>query len=145
MSTYEKIKQMTTKPIIHAAVSSAGITMMAEGKKSFAWGTTDIPVWQLGAVLGAGSSVVVETASNFILPHIPGNAKFQHLESMVLHLSGSGIVFTGAAKLLNGNLNAEELTEAYMTHLAGAIALAGVYNELWPIHSGIKAVRRLVG
>ena len=44
-----------------------------------------------------------------------------------------------------GKLNAEELTEAYMTHLAGAIALAGVYNELWPIHSGIKAVRRLAG
>jgi AcrR family transcriptional regulator len=43
-----------------------------------------------------------------------------------------------------GKLNAGDITEAYMTHLAGAIALAGVYNELWPIESGIKAVRRLV-
>ena len=43
-----------------------------------------------------------------------------------------------------GHLNERELTEAYMTHLAGSIALAGVYNELWPIKSGIKAVRRLV-
>jgi AcrR family transcriptional regulator len=43
-----------------------------------------------------------------------------------------------------GKLNADEITEAYMTHLAGAIALAGVYNESWPIQSGIKAVRRLV-
>ena len=42
------------------------------------------------------------------------------------------------------HLNAEEIAEAYMTHLAGAIALAGVYNKLWPIKSGIKAVRRLV-
>jgi AcrR family transcriptional regulator len=42
------------------------------------------------------------------------------------------------------HLDVDELTEAYMTHLAGAIALAGVYNELWPIQSGIKAVRRLV-
>jgi AcrR family transcriptional regulator len=40
-------------------------------------------------------------------------------------------------------LNANDVTEAYMTHLAGAIALAGVYNQLWPIKSGIKAVRRL--
>jgi AcrR family transcriptional regulator len=43
-----------------------------------------------------------------------------------------------------GRFDADELTESYMTHLAGAIALAGVYNELWPIQSGIKAVRRLV-
>jgi AcrR family transcriptional regulator len=43
-----------------------------------------------------------------------------------------------------GHLDADELTDAYMTHLAGAIALSGVYNELWPIKSGIKAVRRLV-
>jgi AcrR family transcriptional regulator len=43
-----------------------------------------------------------------------------------------------------GHLNADELTAAYMTHLAGAIALAGVYNELWPIRDGIKAVRQLV-
>ena len=27
---------------------------------------------------------------------------------------------------------------------AGAIALAGVYNELWPIKNGIKAVRQLI-
>ena len=42
-----------------------------------------------------------------------------------------------------GKLNANDITEAYMTHLAGAIALAGIYNESWPIKSGIKAVRRL--
>ncbi len=43
-----------------------------------------------------------------------------------------------------GHLNEKDLSDAYMTHLAGSIALAGVYNELWPIQSGIKAVRRLV-
>jgi AcrR family transcriptional regulator len=42
------------------------------------------------------------------------------------------------------HLDANSLTDAYMTHLAGAIALAGVYNDLWPIRSGIKAVRNLV-
>ena len=42
------------------------------------------------------------------------------------------------------HLDATSLTEAYLTHLAGAIALAGVYNELWPIKNGIKAVRQLL-
>jgi len=44
-----------------------------------------------------------------------------------------------------GHLDVDELTNAYMTHMAGAIALAGVYNELWPIRDGIAAVQRLVG
>ena len=43
-----------------------------------------------------------------------------------------------------GHLDATALTEAYLTHLAGAIALAGVYNELCPIKNGIKAVRQLL-
>ncbi len=44
-----------------------------------------------------------------------------------------------------GHLDAGVVTNAYMTHLAGAIALAGVYHELWPIRDGVAAVRRLVG
>lgn len=44
-----------------------------------------------------------------------------------------------------GHLDADEVTNSYMTYLAGAIALAGVYHELWPIRDGIAAVRRLVG
>lgn len=43
-----------------------------------------------------------------------------------------------------GHLNPTTLTDSYMTHLAGSIALAGVYNDLWPIKNGIKAVRQLV-
>ena len=43
-----------------------------------------------------------------------------------------------------GHLEANALTEAYLTHLAGAVALAGIYNELRPIKNGIKAVRQLL-
>lgn len=43
-----------------------------------------------------------------------------------------------------GHLDADEVADSYMTYLAGAIALAGVYHELWPIRDGIAAVRRLV-
>lgn len=43
-----------------------------------------------------------------------------------------------------GHLKPEKLTNDYMNHLAGAIALAGVYAKLWPIQHGIEAVRALV-
>ena len=42
------------------------------------------------------------------------------------------------------HLNVETLTNDYMTHFAGAIALAGIYKEKWPIQKGIEAVHRLI-
>jgi AcrR family transcriptional regulator len=70
-----------------------------------------------------------------------GHRHYDWAQELVLKLAGDLIESDSAAY---GRFDADELTEAYMTHLAGAIALAGVYNELWPIQSGIKAVRRLV-
>jgi AcrR family transcriptional regulator len=70
-----------------------------------------------------------------------GQRHYDWAQELVRKLAGELIESDSVAY---GQLDADELTEAYMTHLAGAIALAGVYNELWPIQSGIKAVRRLV-
>jgi AcrR family transcriptional regulator len=70
-----------------------------------------------------------------------GHRHYDWARELVHQLAGELIESDPAAY---GRFDADELTEAYMTHLAGAIALAGVYNELWPIQSGIKAVRRLV-
>ncbi len=44
-----------------------------------------------------------------------------------------------------GHLNPDQLAEAYVTQLAGAVALAAVYKDLWPIKEGIAAMRRLIG
>ncbi len=43
-----------------------------------------------------------------------------------------------------GHLDVKALSNDYMTLFAGAIALAGIYQEGWPIQNGIDAVRRLV-
>lgn len=129
MTTIEKIKKMTIRPGIHGMVSSFGVSMLAGDKKNFRYGDTDIPVWQLGFGLGAGSSVAVEVASNFILPHIHGSAKMQHLESLVLHLGGSGFAFVGAAKLMNGNLNMEEAKKFFVTGLISEALSQYIYNN----------------
>jgi AcrR family transcriptional regulator len=70
-----------------------------------------------------------------------GHRHYDWARELVHKLAGELIESDPAAY---EQFDVDELTEAYMTHLAGAIALAGVYNELWPIQSGIKAVRRLV-
>ena len=44
-----------------------------------------------------------------------------------------------------GHLKAEDLTNDYMTLLAGAIAQAELYHAVWPVDHALKAARRLIG
>ena len=43
-----------------------------------------------------------------------------------------------------GGLNAKELAKDYMVILVGAIAMAEVYNDIWPVHQAITMVNRLI-
>lgn len=71
-----------------------------------------------------------------------GHRHYDSARKLIRELAGELIA---SDKKKYGHLDADDVTNAYMTHLAGAIALAGVYHELWPIQAGIAAVRRLVG
>jgi AcrR family transcriptional regulator len=85
-----------------------------------------------------------------IVPEVPDQNSAIRAQGHLHYDWARELVFKLTTELIDSNknkfgqLDAKEITEAYMTHLAGAIALAGVYNEVWPIKSGIKAVRRLV-
>jgi AcrR family transcriptional regulator len=85
-----------------------------------------------------------------LVPEVPDQGSNLREQGHLHYDWARELVFKLTNKLIDsdkkkyGQLDAKETTEAYMTHLAGAIALAGVYNEVWPIKSGIKAVRRLV-
>jgi AcrR family transcriptional regulator len=85
-----------------------------------------------------------------IVPEVPDQNSAIRVQGHLHYDWARELVFKLTTELIDsdkkkyGQLDAKEITEAYMTHLAGAIALAGVYNEVWPIKSGIKAVRRLV-
>ncbi len=85
-----------------------------------------------------------------MVPEVPDHSSELRREGH-LHYDGARALIRKLAQELiesdpheYGHLDANTLTEDYMTHLAGAIALAGVYNELWPIKNGMSAVRRLV-
>ena len=124
------VKDMIAKPAIHGVVSALAIDMLAGEQKNFVYNDTPYPVWQLGAGLGVVTSFSTEFISNLILPHIPGNAKFQHLESVVLHLAASGATFALVPKLLNGNLNMEEAKKFAMVGML-AEAVSTYAYETW--------------
>ena len=78
-----------------------------------------------------------------LVPEIPdqnsdlrkeGHSHYDWARDLV-HRLATELIASDAQKF--GHLNPTNLTEAYMTHLAGAIALAGIYNKLWPIKNGI--------
>ncbi|MEM7143860.1 MAG: TetR/AcrR family transcriptional regulator [Verrucomicrobiota bacterium] len=85
-----------------------------------------------------------------MVPEVPDHTHELRKEGHRHYDWARNLVHQLAQKLIDSDpkkykhLNADDLTESYMTHLAGAIALAGVYNKLGPIKSGMKAVRRLV-
>jgi AcrR family transcriptional regulator len=43
-----------------------------------------------------------------------------------------------------GVLNADRLRDDYMVTLGGAIAMAEIYHDLWPVSHGVEMVKRLI-
>jgi len=44
-----------------------------------------------------------------------------------------------------GHLSAKDLSESYMVILAGAVALAQIYHQEWPVDDALKTVHKLIG
>jgi AcrR family transcriptional regulator len=116
---------------------------------------TSTPLQRFYAVMDSMEPWAVRTefrGCQFInmVPEVPDNDSMIRQEGHKHYSWARTLVETLAGELIESDpeayehLDATDVAERYMTHLAGAIALAGVYNELWPIRSGIKAVRRLV-
>lgn len=123
MFDIQQLKKQLIKPLINGGVSALALEMItSKGQKYFAYGGKKYSVMTLGVVLGIASSFAVEFTSGVILPHIPKNQKFQHLESMALHIAGSAGVFALAAKLLGGSITSAEEAKKFM--MAGAVAEA---------------------
>ncbi len=107
------LKSLIGKPAISAGISAVALPYVSGGTE-FLYQGQRYPLWALGAGLGAGSSFVSELAHNYILPHIPGNVKYAHLESMVLSVAASGGAFVLGAKIINSNLNMDESRKFFM-------------------------------
>ena len=115
-----KLASSLQKSLISGAVSAFGINILTDKASSrFIYNGQAIPVWQLAAVLGAGSSIAVNIISKVILPHIPNNEKSKHLESMTLHLAASGALFYAAPYMMNNQLT---MSEGSKFIVAGAVA-----------------------
>ncbi|WP_303721864.1 TetR/AcrR family transcriptional regulator [Malonomonas rubra] len=68
----------------------------------------------------------------------------QHYESL------RTLIFDLAQDLINynphtyTNLTAKELADDYLVILGGAIAMAEIYHDIWPVKQGVKLIKRLI-
>ena len=118
------------KTLVNGLVSGLGLSIMAGETQSFVIGNSSYPVWQVGAAIGAVSSFSTELISNIILPHIEGNQKWVHLESMALHLGTSAGVTIALGKVLNGNLNMNEARIFGLAGATGEMISSYIYNNV---------------
>lgn len=85
-----------------------------------------------------------------IVPEVPDGTNPLRREARVHYDRIAAFVRELAEELIGsdskryGHLEAETLTDDYMTIFAGTVALTGIYQEAWPVKKGIAAVRRLV-
>lgn len=83
MSTSSKLKSMLAKPIVVGIVSALGAKALGQDFNVDVLGTTlSGPVFY--GVLGVGSSLVAETAHQWVLPYLPQSENAVKVESAAL-------------------------------------------------------------
>lgn len=121
MSNAIKVGTTIQKAVIEGAVAGFGLKVLTNANtKNFIYNGRAIPVWQVGFGLGASASIIVQLVSRYVLPHIPGNKKMAHLESLSLHIALSSAIFYGVPYYMNNRLTADE---------GAKFVLAGIASE----------------
>lgn len=127
----QAIKKMAIKPAINGIVGAMAIEMITvPGEKLFKFYGVTYPIWSFGLVMGLVSSLSVEVISNAVLPHIPNNQKFKHLESLVLHVASSAGVFVAGARIVSNKLNMENARKFAITGIASEAVSSFIYEAI---------------
>lgn len=86
--------------ITGAVAAAAGYFLFGEtGDTNFLGTAVPVPLALFGGM--AASSILADTAHDYVLPHIPGNEKFSNIEAAAL---GIGVSGAASAYILNGTL-----------------------------------------
>ena len=123
------LKKTMSKPLINAGVNATAVSIFAGDQSSFVIGGKSYPVWMVSAAIGAASSFSTEVISNSVLPHIPGNQRYHHLESMSLHLLSGGGSTVLIGKMLNSNLNMQEAKIFFGAGVIGEVVSSHIFNN----------------
>ena len=54
-----------------------------------------LPVWAVGGLVGVASTMAVDAVHSWILPYVPGDAKWRNREALALGMAASSAAYAG--------------------------------------------------
>jgi hypothetical protein len=113
-TTTSSTKHSPAEALQRAGVSagvSAGLWAMRDPQlaSTFSVRGTEYPAWQVLAVVGGVSSLVVNQVSDMLASHIPKDKRGSSGESLVLHLMASAGAYSLVPRVLSDDFSMEEM------------------------------------
>lgn len=130
MSDFQK-NFLANKPLMSSIIGAGSMIVLQKylnapsGTIKLPFTETRVPLFVVGGALGFASSLTTDIVSDMVLKKIPKNQKFQHVESIVLHILLSGAGFAFVPKILY-SLDGESGFDMSKMKL---FAMAGVVSE----------------
>ena len=130
MSDFQK-NFLANKPLMSSVIGAGSMIVLQKylnapaGTIKLPFTETRVPLFVVGGALGFASSLTTDIVSDMVLKKIPKNQKFQHVESIVLHILLSGAGFAFVPKILY-SLDGESGFDMDKMKL---FAMAGVVSE----------------
>src|SRR5271170_7787270 len=85
------LKEMFIKGGLVGLAGGFGAVVLFGETSTISLGGMSLPAWAVVAGATGISSAVVDVAKDYILPHIPQNQTFSHIEGVALGLGASGL------------------------------------------------------
>ena len=130
MSDFQK-NFLANKPLMSSVIGAGSMIVLQKylnapsGTIKLPFTEMRVPLFAVGGALGFASSLTTDIISDMVLKQIPKNQKFQHVESIVLHILLSGAGFAFVPKILY-SLDGESVFDMSKMKL---FAMAGVVSE----------------
>ena len=85
------LKEMFIKGGLVGLAGGLGSIVLFNETSTISLGGMSLPAWAVVAGATGVSSAVADLAKDYILPHIPQNQKFSHIEGVALGLGSAGL------------------------------------------------------
>jgi hypothetical protein len=129
-TTTATLTKQFAKPVVNGLVS-AGLMRWSLGDVGFNFGSTRIGVLPFGFGLGAIGSFLTGTVNAWVIPYTIGkDAKTAKWESMVVSVGTSAAYFAIVPKIMNSDVDSEEMTKLALAGAASEVASSYIYDNI---------------
>jgi len=122
----DKTKQLLSRPATALVVGGAITALVGDTGRAKIFGM-DVPMALAGGIATAGAVEIGQIAHDYILPHIPHNAKWSTTESMILAPIVGGLAYYSLLRMSDpGRFSGDSVTGAPVWAMAAGVGAGAV-------------------